>query len=132
MAARVAEGSVLKRRVETLEAANAAQAEALREAATSLEQERDVHEARLLEHASAATPPPSRETPKLRETLKRRTSDFSKTMKELFDISEHIHAELQSSKTPRGEKTPNTSSPKTFFFLTGTPAGRTTTRAWND
>ena len=128
MAARVAEGSILKRRVETLEAANAAQAEALREAATSLERERDDartrREASLIEHASAATPPPPRETPKLRETLKRRTSDFSKTMKELFDISEHIHAELQSSKTPRGER------PRTF--LTGTPAGRTTTRTWND
>ena len=96
LAARVAEAAQLQRRVGALEAETTQAATALQEANQALERERSArkqNEARLLD---ASAQPVVDKQRRVRRKLRKQTSNFSQTMRELFDISDHLMGELQA------------------------------------
>ena len=96
LAARVAEAAQLQRRVQALEEENAAASTALQEANNNLQTERaarKANEATLLEGSQQPIMDKSR---RVRRKLRKQTSNFSRTMNELFDISDSILGELQA------------------------------------
>jgi myosin heavy subunit len=96
LAARVAESAQLQRRVQALEEETAAASTALQEANERLQTERaarKANEATLLEGSQQPVVDKSR---RVRRKLRKQTSNFSRTMNELFDISDSILGELQA------------------------------------
>ena len=96
LAARVAEAAQLQRRVQALEEENASTSNALAEANERLQTERaarKANEATLLEGSQQPVVDKSR---RVRRKLRKQTSNFSRTMNELFDISDSILGELQA------------------------------------